>query len=354
MIPVRVLIVDDSAFVRSVLARSLAEDPEIVIAGSAADGEEAVRAVRDLRPDVVTLDVVMPRLDGLGALKRIMAERPTPVVMVSSLTGEDTQATVEALALGAVDFFQKGASGSLTWRKEELRVKVKTAAQSKVGVLRTPVQSSAGVLPSARRRQSTQFSNVVVLGCSTGGPRALRELIPMLAPDLPVAYLIVQHMPAGFTTSLAQGLDKLSQIGVKEAVAGAVLCKGEALLAPGGFHLRVTSSGAVFLDDGPQVHGVRPAVDVTMESVALAYGRAAIGVVMTGMGSDGTDGAGLIRQAGGLVAAEDESTCTIYGMPKSVVMAGNADAVVPLQMIPEWLSKVCRATPALATVAGRA
>ena len=353
MSPVRVLVVDDSAFVRSVLSRNLSEDPEIVIAGTASDGEEALRAVRDLRPDVITLDVVMPRLDGLAALKRIMVEHPTPVVMVSSLTGEDTQATVEALALGAVDFFQKGAAGSLTWRKEELRAKVKTAAQSKVGALRLPLQSPAGGLPYARKRHSNKFANVVVLGCSTGGPRALRELVPMLSPDLSAAFLIVQHMPAGFTASLAQGLDKLSRVAVKEAVAGDVLGRGEAILAPGGFHLRVTSEGVVVLDDGPQVHGVKPAVDITMESVVSAYGKAAIGVVMTGMGSDGTDGAGLIKRAGGCVAAEDESTCTIYGMPKSVVKAGYADAVIPLNKIPEWLAKVCGTIPALLTAAGR-
>ena len=338
---VRVLIVDDSAFARFAIARELRLDPAIEVVDFASDGVEAVEKVQALRPDVVTLDVEMPRMDGLGALERIMTTCPTPVVMLSGITSEGAEATIRALELGAVDFFLKpwlstpAGSGDGTGG---LRARVMTAAAAKVSPLwrgrgTERVRTESRPLPKNIPPQM-----VAVIGSSTGGPRALYQLMPDLPADIPAAVLVVQHMPAGFTKSLAERLGQLSAVGVREAAAGDVLREGEALIAPGNYHMTVTAKGTVELNQGPQECGVRPSVNVTMESAARAFGAAVVGVVLTGMGADGTRGAGLIRAAGGKVVVQDESTCTIYGMPKSAIAAGNVDLVVPLpQMAAEMI-----------------
>ena len=341
----RVLVVDDSAFARSMITKKLKEDPAIAQVEIARDGEEAVAKVNSLQPDVVTMDVQMPRLDGLGALKRIMQERPTPVVMLSSLTGDDTDTTLSALELGAVDFFLKPSisdSGNSDSGRNLVET-VKLAARVPVARLARamrpnrpqptanpqPGKTSGGRSDSGRSR----IERVVVIASSTGGPRALAEVIPHLPVDERVGYLMVQHMPAGFTRSLSERLNNSSKLTVREAAKGDFVQGGTALMAPGGYHLVVAGNGELDLTQSPQLHGVRPAADITMQSAARAFGKKCVGVVLTGMGVDGRDGAGTIRTAGGKVIAEDESTCAVFGMPRAAIEAGNADVVVPINHV---------------------
>ncbi len=330
--PIRVLVVDDSAFMRKTITRHLEADSSIVVVGSAFDGLDALVKVTTLKPDVVTLDVEMPRMDGLTALKRIMAECPTPVIMVSALTQRGARPTVQALMRGAVDFIAKPAAGSsFTKTARELSIKVKAAA----GVRSTqlvqpadpePASSSAKLRPQPFRKGDP----LVVIGASTGGPRALQQVLGGLPADLPAAVAVVQHMPAAFTPMLAQRLNLLTPLVVQEAANGDRLARGLALLAPGDFHMRLDGFRKIGLDKGPPRNFVRPAIDVTMESAAKKHGPKVIGVVLTGMGSDGTEGARRIRAAGGKMIAEDASTCVVYGMPRSVAEAGQVDRVVPL------------------------
>ena len=342
---VRVLVVDDSAFARSTISKAISSDPQMEVVGTARDGAEALEMVHNLKPQVVTLDVSMPRMDGLAALGRIMAECPTPVVMLSALTGENTEATIKALELGAVDFFLKSSPVNPTGNNgmaSGLIDKVKIAARVSPLKLRARARSSRShIPPRTMGRPSRVKQKVLVIGSSTGGPRALAELIPQLPADIHASILLVQHMPAGFTHSLAKRLDQFSQIRVKEAERGDRLEKTKALLAPGGYHMVVGRSGEISLNQEELVWGVRPAVDVTMESVVKVYGKSSVGVVLTGMGTDGTTGTGLIKRAGGKVAVEHESTCAIYGMPRSVVEAGNTDKIVPLDKMADEIVRMC-------------
>ena len=347
---ISVLVVDDSAFARAAVTRALEADPRIQVVGTAHDGVDALEKVKALRPSVVTLDVVMSRMDGLTALCRIMEECPTPTVMVSALTGGQTKATIKALEYGAVDFFLKPSMlrpVEAYGTTENLVSKVKLAARVDARALAARPRS-----PSPRRpvkfpakRPPTSRQHMVVIGSSTGGPKALIEMLPALPGDIPAPLLLVQHMPPGFTASLAKLLDSMSSITVREAASGDTVRPGLALLAPGGYHMTVSRAGEVSLNNQPPVCGVRPAVDITMRSVANAYGRTAVGVVLTGTGFDGTEGAALIKNAGGKVLVEDESTCTVYGMPKSIVNAGNADKVVPLHDMADEVVAFCGGRP---------
>ena len=342
---VRVLVVDDSAFARSTISKTLNSDPQIEVVGVARDGIEALEQVKNLKPSVVTLDVTMPRMDGLAALGRIMAECPTPVVMLSAQTGEQTHATIEALELGAVDFFLKPSVISPAGSSDmasDLLAKVKMAATVSAIRLRPRARSISSMNRFESRNGRTRVKDkVLVIGASTGGPRALSQVIPDIPMDIPAAILIVQHMPAGFTRSLSERLNQASHINVKEAEEGDSLENGTALLAPGGYHMVVDKSGKIVLNQDPLVCGVRPSVDVTMESVVKAYGAATRGVVLTGMGSDGTKGATLIRNAGGEIVVEHESTCAVYGMPRSIVESGNADKIIPLSEVAEEIARMC-------------
>lgn len=339
---IRVLVVDDSAFMRYSITKHLNRERELQVVGAARNGLEALELIPALQPDVITLDVEMPRLDGLAALRRIMAECPHPVVMLSSRTQEGALETIQALALGAVDFVPKPDNqASISTVMEELVVKIKRAVHARVWQL-PQAQVPAAPPPGAQAKITRPFTSrdrLVIIGCSTGGPRALNTIIPQLSPTLPAAYLIVQHMPAGFTRSLAERLDHLSPIKVKEAEPGERLEAGKALVAPGGFHMQVDANGAIELNQNPPVRGVRPAIDVTLVSAFQRYGKGVMGVILTGMGSDGTHGAALIHGAGGYVIVEDESTCVVWGMPRSVTETGAADAVVPLPGIAACIEK---------------
>jgi two-component system chemotaxis response regulator CheB len=362
--PIRVLVVDDSAFMRRVVSEAIAAQPDMELAGVAINGLDALVKVEQLKPDVVTLDVEMPEMDGLTALRHLMTRYPLPVVMLSSLTQEGAVTTLRALTIGAVDFVAKPSGAiSLDFHrvKDELVQKIRIAAKAKVrGHLPAPLGSPTAahhgrddahlrhgepVAPRVQVRPtpgntrnltgSTRFDNLVVIGSSTGGPRALGTLIPALPADGRTAYLIVQHMPAGFTRSLADRLDSFSHLAVREAAQGDRLEAGLALVAPGDFHLRIGSSGAIELDDGPRVHGVRPSIDVTLASVVERFGRHALIAILTGMGCDGATGCVAVHEAGGFVLAEDESTCVVWGMPRAVFERGVADRVVPLDGMAE-------------------
>jgi two-component system, chemotaxis family, protein-glutamate methylesterase/glutaminase len=342
--PIRVLVVDDSAFERYAIAKHLEADPDITVVGSARDGLDALTKIQSLMPDVITLDIEMPRMDGLAALKHIMAECPTPVIMLSSLTQPGTHTTIQALMLGAVDFVPKPSTSISIYNVlKDLSAKIKMVVGTKRSVERIratpPIAEPTASLHSGKTGLSPfqKGDPVIVIGTSTGGPRALQQVLADLPANLPAAVLIVQHMPPGFTRSLAQRLNEHSPLTVQEAQDGDRLARGLALLAPGDFHLRFKGDRQVTLDQSPRRQHVRPAVDVTMESACEYRHAAVIGVVLTGMGADGTAGAACIKAAGGRIIAEDETTSLIYGMPRSIIEAGLADRIVPLPKVASTL-----------------
>ena len=340
MTQISVLVADDSAFMRKVVSDLIAADPEIIVVGTARNGSDCIQKARSMRPDVITLDVEMPVMDGLAALPILATELGIPVVMLSSLTQAGADVTIRALSLGAVDFVPK-PSGAISLDisavRDELVDKIKAAAAVSAGRVRALAKDvrTPAPMPAVSRAAPGMAGarKVVVIGTSTGGPRALTQVVPWLPPNLPAGVLIVQHMPAGFTRSLAERLNGISRIRVAEAEGGEAIREGEALIAAGGRHMLVMPDGALALDDSPPMHGVRPAVDVTMNSAVDLFGRRMVGVIMTGMGSDGADAMARVKRAGGKTIAEHESTCVVYGMPRSVVERGAADKVVPLPRI---------------------
>ncbi len=334
--PVRVLVVDDSAFMRFAITQQLNEDPGLQVIGSASNGNEALKLIPQLQPDVVTMDVEMPHLDGLATLREVMKNFPRPVIMFSSLTKEGAAETIQALMLGAVDFIPKPENRlDIRAAMNEMTSKIKVAARARVKqeVARLAPAAPAVVYTEKPVRGYNKSTPLVFIGSSTGGPGALNEIIPALPANLPSPVLIVQHMPAGFTRSLADRLNAISALRVKEAESGDALSVGQVLIAPGGYHMVLDENDRITLNQKPTVHGVRPAVDVTLNSLVQRLGKNIIAVILTGMGSDGALGASLLRSTGGYVIAEHESTCVVWGMPRSVVEAGAASAVLPRQKI---------------------
>jgi two-component system, chemotaxis family, protein-glutamate methylesterase/glutaminase len=336
--PVKVLVVDDSAFMRFTITKHLNEIPGITVLGSAKDGREALEMIPQLKPDVVTLDVEMPNLDGLSTLREIMSRHPLPVVMLSSLTSEGTLETVRALTLGAVDFVAKPDNkANMASILEEVGNKVLRAANARVWKTPQKAQLIEQVNPARitdkKIRSLRSQDKIVVIGSSTGGPRALNTVVPMLTADIPAAFMIIQHMPAGFTRSLSDRLNSTSELYVKEAAPNDKLEVGKVLLAPGGFHTVFDENEKVTLNQNPTVHGVRPAVDVTLLSIAKLYGSRVVTAILTGMGNDGTYASLLVHNSGGWVISEAEETCVVYGMPRSVFEAGASNEVVPLEKV---------------------
>jgi len=347
---VRVLVVDDSAFMRLAITQQLNEDPELRVVGSANDGKEALKLIPVLQPDVITLDVEMPHMDGLSTLREIMKKFPRPVIMFSSLTKEGAAETIQALMLGAVDFIAKPDNRlDIRAAMAEMSDKIKIAAKAKVksvpAAFLTPATLARADAPEKPVRVYRKTTPVIFIGSSTGGPGALNELIPALPANLQSPVLIVQHMPAGFTRTLADRLNTISPLKVKEAEPGDMLMVGQVLVAPGGFHLTFDENERVALNQKPAVHGVRPAVDVTLNSLIQHFGKNVIAVILTGMGSDGTHGASILHSLGGYVIAEHESTCVVWGMPRSVAEAGAANAVLPRPQIARAIERLVRDMP---------
>ena len=334
-LPVRVLVVDDSPFIRHILSKYLEAQPGITVVGEATDGLDALAKIPLLKPNVVTLDVEMPRMDGLTALQRIMAECPTPVIMLSGLTQRGARTTIQALMQGAVDFVPKPtAATNIRNVIKELSDKIKAASGGMPSS--RPPTPLAPAPPKKIKLGPSPFRKgdpVIVIGASTGGPRALQQVLSDLPADLPAAVAVVQHMPPAFTRSLAQRLNESSALTVQEAAPGDRLARGLVLMAPGDFHLQFKEYKQVTLNQGPRRNHMRPAADVSMESAAAHHGPAVIGVVLTGMGFDGTEGARHIKDAGGKIIAEHESTSVVYGMPRQVIKAGLADHVMPLPKV---------------------
>lgn len=346
--PVRVLVVDDSAFMRKILSDILSGDG-LEVVGTARDGQDALRKLETLKPDVITLDVEMPRMGGLAALEAIMACCPVPVVMVSSKTAKGAETTLQALAAGAVDFVQK-PSGAISLDMDrvagELRLKVLEAsrARPRISSSRTapPPAAERPRVTESPRREPRRF-DLLVIAASTGGPKALQEIIPLLSGRFPVPIAIVQHMPEGFTASLAQRLDGLSPLTVVEATEGLTLRPGLVVIAPGGRHLslaRREGNLVCRLSDGPPLRSVRPSADILFLSAADVVGPSVLGLILTGMGRDGTDGATALKAKGAYIVAEAAETCVVYGMPRSAVEAGVVDEQRPLGSIPETLEQL--------------
>ena len=372
---IRVLVVDDSAFMRKIITNLLTTSPDIEVIGRAKNGQEAIEKVTELRPDVVTMDLEMPVLDGLQALGYIMSECPTPVIMLSGAESAHADVTITAFQYGAVDFILK-PSGNISLDmskiKDELIKKVKAAAHVEVHKLGFIEEKS--IKEKGRRKLKAQeivelhesnmadernkketiepikkpgIKKIIIIGSSTGGPRALQQVIPLLPSNLHAPVLIVQHMPPGFTKSLAERLNAQSMIKVREAMDGDILQSGTVYIAPGDFHMTIKQQKingelkeVIVLSKGEKVQGVRPSVDVLLNSIASIYGKNSLGVILTGMGSDGSDGIRKLKLAGGKVIAEDESTCVVYGMPRSIIEQKLADYILPINRIADSIAQI--------------
>jgi two-component system chemotaxis response regulator CheB len=344
---IKILIVDDSAFMRKLLFDLFAAESDFTVLDTARNGNDAIDKVKRLKPDLITMDVEMPVLDGIKALEVIMREAPTPVIMVSSLTRLGAEATMRALELGAVDFVAKtaGPISNIGGISADILAKCRSAVRANVTQLTKPQVKVTPIvnLLLPRQRGIGFEEHIVAIGTSTGGPRALQEIITRLPGNLPCGVVIVQHMPPGFTKSLAERLNSLSALEVKEAEHNDVIRPGLVLIAPGDYHMTVEREGTkkvVKLNQSPIIGGHRPAVDPMLESVAKVYGQQAVGVILTGMGHDGAKGIQAIKQQQGYTIAEDQSTAVVFGMPKSAIELGVVDKVAPLTAIATEIVKV--------------
>ncbi len=347
----RVLVVDDSAFMRQAISRMIAAEPAFEVVGTAVNGSEALEKIAALDPDVVTLDVDMPRLDGLATLRCIMSRFPRPVIMVSATTEKGAQTTFSALSAGAFDYIPKSLSATsleIEHIRADLITKIHAAAQSRRARRdgnpgKKPVQSAA----REHRQTPAAVPAIVAIGTSTGGPKALQEILPLFPRELPLPVLVVQHMPEGFSASFAQRLSRMCAIGVCEAKHGEALRSGVAYIAPAGLHMRVVSGPPgsqpiISLEAEPRDAVHVPSIDILMKSVADLYKSRAMGIIMTGMGSDGLDGMTAIYNAGGLTLGQDEATCTVYGMPRVCAEAGIVRRILPLLEIPAQVMQATR------------
>ncbi|HJV49239.1 MAG TPA: chemotaxis response regulator protein-glutamate methylesterase [Geothrix sp.] len=360
---IRILVVDDSPFMRKSLQKMLEEAPDLRVIATARDGIDALEKIAEHKPDIVTLDIEMPRMDGLTCLKKIMAEHPMPVLMVSSLTQEGAQATLDALSLGALDFIPKEsgfASLSILQIQQDLQEKVRRLATSPrfhrptgapAPAPAAPATPSAPARPAAPAKPAAPAgaglagspqAELLVLGSSTGGPKALQDILPTLPASLPVPCLIVQHMPSTFTKPFADRLNGLCQVHVKEAEQGEPLKAGTVYIAPGGIHMTYGArgpKGCVELSPEPMSSLHRPSVDVLFLSVAELFKGQVLATILTGMGADGAKGMDQLKRKGAHTLAESEETCVVYGMPRAAVERGCVDVIAPLTDIPNHLRR---------------
>jgi two-component system chemotaxis response regulator CheB len=351
MSKIKVLIVDDSAAIRVLLTQLLSEAPDIEVVGSASDPYKAREKMRVLQPDVLTLDVEMPRMDGLTFLGKIMASRPMPVIMISSYTEEGCDTTLQALELGAVDFVTKPRLDTLEGMAsigKDIIDKVRIASRARVTrqpPAPTPSQLDDTCVPS--EPTTVRDDKVVAIGTSTGGTQALTQVLPLLPPDSPGIVAVI-HMPSGFTKSYARRLDEMCRLQVREASDGDAIISGRVLIAPGNYHMAVRRSGARYVvaitDDAP-VNQFRPSVDVLFHSCARTVGSNALGVILTGMGNDGAEGLLAMKNAGAPTIAQDEESCVVFGMPKQAIQLGGVESILPLDRIADGiLSRTRRMT----------
>jgi two-component system chemotaxis response regulator CheB len=339
----RVLVVDDSALMRKLIPLILERDPDIEVVGTAMDGAFALRKIAELRPDVVTLDLEMPRMDGVETLRSIMRNAPLPVIVFSTHSKEGAYSTFKALALGAIDFVAKpkdAAAGHLDPVAYELVEKIKVAKRAGGPKTIPKLEPELPAQHKNRSRLALPPNRVIAIGISTGGPNALQYLLSQIPGDLPSTFVIVQHMPEGFTDMFARRLDECCALDVQEAKSGDLLLAGRVLICPGNRHMmvrRMPRGEMAILSDGPPINGHRPSVDVLFHSVAQEFAMNAVGVQMTGMGDDGAEGLGAIKAAGGMTIAQSEETCVVGGMPRAAIQKGYANKVLPLDSIAGYL-----------------
>jgi two-component system chemotaxis response regulator CheB len=344
---VRVLVVDDSALMRKLISQILTRDSDIEVVGTAMDGAFGLKKIEDLRPDVVTLDLEMPRMDGMEMLRQITRRSRVPVIIVSALSTEGAMSTFKALAFGAFDFVAKprdAASVHMDEIAQDLIAKIKAAAKSKSRAVQPLVLPERLKVAKPALRLRREPTKIVAIGVSTGGPNALQYLLAKLPGDFAGSIIIVQHMPEGFTQMFANRLNESCAIDVKEAQSGDLLIAGRALVCPGNRHIKVRRmplGSTVVLSDDQRVNGHRPSVDVLFRSLAHELGSRAVGVLMTGMGEDGAAGLGLIKNAGGMTIAQSEESCVVFGMPKAAIERGFAMRVVALDELATTLANQC-------------
>ncbi len=342
--PLRVLVVDDSALMRKLIPKILERDDSIEVVGTAMDGNFGLKKIEELAPQVITLDLEMPGLNGIDTLKEIMRRWKLPVIVVSSHSTAGAAITLKALGLGAFDFVAKPADVSARMPEiaAELIGKIKAAAQSKG--FRPQLMPEGATVVKTRKQGTAAPTRVVAIGISTGGPNALQYLLPQLPPEFPGCILVVQHMPEGFTEMFAKRLDEICAVRVKEAQSGDLLLGGRVLICPGNRHLKVKKlplGNVAVLADEAAVHGHRPSVDVLFRSVAEEFGPQSMAVLMTGMGDDGASGMGAVRAAGGMTIAQSEESCVVFGMPKAAIDRGYVTRVVHLEDLPNTLQAQC-------------
>jgi two-component system chemotaxis response regulator CheB len=339
---IRVLVVDDSALMRKLIPAILARDSSIEVVGTAMDGAFALKKIEELRPDVVTLDLDMPRMDGMEMLRLIMRRAPLPVILFSTHSKEGGYATLKALAFGAVDFLAKpkdAAVGHLDEIADQLIAKIKVANRA-VGRKLPPAVIEETAAPKKMVRAALPPRRVIAIGISTGGPNALQYMLSQIPADFQSTVVIVQHMPEGFTEMFAKRLDECCALEIHEAHSGDLLIAGRVLICPGNRHVmvrRMPRGDMVVLSDGPPVNGHRPSADVLFHSVAQEFGLTAVGVLMTGMGEDGAEGLGAIKTAGGMTIAQSEETCVVSGMPRAAILKGHANKIIPLEGLSSYL-----------------
>ena len=342
---VRVLVVDDSALMRKLIPQMVETDQSIEVVGTAMDGTFCLKKIEELRPNVVTLDLQMPGMNGIDTLKEIMRRHPLPVIVVSSHSTDGASITFKALGLGAFDFVTKpqDASAHMAETARQLIAKIKAAADCKV-VRPGTLGAAVRVEKTASAKSGPPPTKTVAIGISTGGPQALEYLLAQMPPDFPGTILVVQHMPSGFTEMFAKRLDELCALRVKEAQSGDVLQAGRVLVCPGSRHMtvkRLPMGDVVVLNDDPLVNGHRPSVDVLFHSLAQEFGRMSVAVLMTGMGDDGAQGLGEVKKAGGMTIAQSEESCVVFGMPKAAIERGYATRVVGLEVLASTLQALC-------------
>jgi two-component system, chemotaxis family, protein-glutamate methylesterase/glutaminase len=336
----RVLVIDDSALMRKLIPQILERDPSIEVVGTAIDGSFGLKKLEDLKPQVVTLDLEMPGMNGIDTLKQIMRRHPVPVIVVSSHSTEGASITMKALGLGAFDFVAKPQDVSTRMPEiaNELIAKIKAAADSKSVSIKPLVgRAPAGKAPASSDKTPTR---IIAIGVSTGGPNALQYLFSQLPADFPGTILVVQHMPENFTEMFARRLDETCALHVKEAQSGDLLARGRVLICPGSRHLkakRMPLGNVALLSDEPRIRGHRPSADVLFRSVAEEFGSQSIGVIMTGMGDDGAEGLGTVKAVGGMTIAQSEQSCVVFGMPKAAIERGYATRIVDLESMASTL-----------------